>query len=129
MKRPGSQNKPVGDLRISFRARKVFGTFEKRAPGHELIRIVRGRFVILIEFSMHVIAFISRHTFSPFIGKVGKCPLASPRQSSSCLQSPEHECDVDADCKSGLRPLCCQDSCNQRYCAVQLRSRLLVSLK
>ena len=82
----------------------------------------------LIEFSMHVIAFISRRTFSPFIGKVGKCPLAPAQQSSSCSQGPEHECDVDADCKSGLRPLCCQDSCNQRYCAGQIRSRLHVSL-
>ena len=33
MKRPASQNMQVRVLRMAFRARKVFGTFEKRAPG------------------------------------------------------------------------------------------------
>ena len=33
MKRPALQNKQVGVLRKAFRARKVLGTFEKRAPG------------------------------------------------------------------------------------------------
>ena len=33
MKRPDLQNKQVVVLRIAFRARKVLGTFEKRAPG------------------------------------------------------------------------------------------------
>ena len=33
MKRPALQNKLVEVLRMAFRARKVFGTFEKRAPG------------------------------------------------------------------------------------------------
>ena len=32
MKRQALQNKKVGVLRMAFRARKVFGTFEKRAP-------------------------------------------------------------------------------------------------
>ena len=32
MKRPALQNKQVGVLRMAFRARNVFGTFEKRAP-------------------------------------------------------------------------------------------------
>ena len=32
MKRPALQNKQVGVLRMAFRARKVLGTFEKRAP-------------------------------------------------------------------------------------------------
>ena len=32
MKRPALQNKQVRVLRIAFRALKVFGTFEKRAP-------------------------------------------------------------------------------------------------
>ena len=32
MKRPGLQNKQVVLLRMAFRARKVLGTFEKRAP-------------------------------------------------------------------------------------------------
>ena len=33
MKRRALQNKQAGVLRIAFRARKAFGTFEKRAPG------------------------------------------------------------------------------------------------
>ena len=33
MKRPPLQNKQVVVLRMAFRARKVFGSFEKRAPG------------------------------------------------------------------------------------------------
>ena len=33
IKRPALQNKQVVVLRTAFRARKVFGTFEKRAPG------------------------------------------------------------------------------------------------
>ena len=33
MKRPALQNKRVGVLRMALRAWKVFGTFEKRAPG------------------------------------------------------------------------------------------------
>ena len=32
MKRPALQNKQVGVLRMAFRARKVFGTFQKQAP-------------------------------------------------------------------------------------------------
>ena len=33
MKRPALQNKRVTVLGMALRARKVFGTFEKRAPG------------------------------------------------------------------------------------------------
>ena len=33
MKRPALQNKQVVLLRMAFRARKVLGTFERRAPG------------------------------------------------------------------------------------------------
>ena len=39
MKRPALQNKRVRVLRMAFRARKVFGTFEKRAPELELLRL------------------------------------------------------------------------------------------
>ena len=35
MKRPALQNNQVVLLRMAFRARKVLGTFEKRAPGIE----------------------------------------------------------------------------------------------
>ena len=34
MKRPALHNKRVGVLRMAFLARKVFRTFQKRAPGH-----------------------------------------------------------------------------------------------
>ena len=37
MKRPALQNERVVVLRMAFRARKVFGTFEKRAPGLEVV--------------------------------------------------------------------------------------------
>ena len=33
MKRPALQNKRIGVSRMAFQARKVFETFEKRAPG------------------------------------------------------------------------------------------------
>ena len=36
MKRPALQNKQVVVFRMAFRARKVFGTFEKRVPEREL---------------------------------------------------------------------------------------------
>ena len=36
MKRPAVQNMRVGVLRMVFRARKVFGTFEKRDPAGNL---------------------------------------------------------------------------------------------
>ena len=35
MKRPALQNKQVVVLRMAFRARKVLGTFEKRATGQD----------------------------------------------------------------------------------------------
>ena len=35
MKRPAIQNKQVGVLQMDFRARKVFGSFEKHTPGHK----------------------------------------------------------------------------------------------
>ena len=38
MKRPAFQNKQVGVLRMAFRARKVFGTFEKQAPRNKISR-------------------------------------------------------------------------------------------
>ena len=37
VKRPVSQLKRVGILRMTFRDRKAFGTFEKRAPGQNCI--------------------------------------------------------------------------------------------
>lgn len=56
-------------------------------------------------------------------GRAGKCPLLPPRPPDSCPQVPEHECDVDADCMNGQTPMCCQDSCEERICAAQLRSK------
>ena len=47
MKRPALQNKQVVILRMAFRARKVHGTFEKRAPGwlHYLASLVIAYFI------------------------------------------------------------------------------------
>ena len=39
MKRPALQKKLVVVLRMAFRARKVLGTFEKRAPGPEMVTL------------------------------------------------------------------------------------------
>ena len=36
MKRPASQNERIRVLPMAFRARKVFGTFERRAPGRNI---------------------------------------------------------------------------------------------
>ena len=41
MKRPALQNKQDVLLRMAFRARKVLGTFEKRAPGLKDIPVVQ----------------------------------------------------------------------------------------
>ena len=40
MKKPALQNKDVGVLGMAFRARKVFGTFEKRSPGQNCITCI-----------------------------------------------------------------------------------------
>ena len=47
MKRPGLQNTQVVILRMAFRARKVIGTFEKRAPGFEMQRKLLGFIVVV----------------------------------------------------------------------------------
>ena len=47
MKRPALQNKRVGVLRMAFRARKVFGILEKRAPGLEIF-LMRGEHPTII---------------------------------------------------------------------------------
>ena len=39
MKRPALQNKQVGALRMAFRARKVFRTFEKRALADDQLHL------------------------------------------------------------------------------------------
>ena len=48
VKRPALQNKRVGVLRMAFRARKVFGSFEKRKPG--LQEILKQFFGVLTSF-------------------------------------------------------------------------------
>ena len=50
MKRSALQNERVVVLRMAFRARKVFGTFEKRAPGIE--QLVHG-LLLYIALRMH----------------------------------------------------------------------------
>ena len=61
MKRPALQNKQAGVLRMALRARKAFGTFEKRAPG-----IKRAIFVCLIDW-VFVFFFWSFFFFFAFL--------------------------------------------------------------
>ena len=51
IKRPALQNKRVGVLRMAFRARKVFGSFEKRTPEKQVLFNARlkSRFYLLRE--------------------------------------------------------------------------------
>ena len=53
MKRPALQNKQVGVLRMAFRARKVFGTFEKRTPGEFLEKYcIREEIPLAVKFQV-----------------------------------------------------------------------------
>ena len=47
MKRPALQNKEVVVLRMAFRARKVFGTFEKQAPDVKCANVFQHRRFLL----------------------------------------------------------------------------------
>ena len=51
MKRPALQNKQVVLLRMAFRARKVLGTFEKRAPGqcNVIINSIGDKLLVLFN--------------------------------------------------------------------------------
>ena len=55
MKRPALQKKQVVVLRMAFRARKVLGTFEKRAPGAFFSKVPK----LLESLSGAAIPFIS----------------------------------------------------------------------
>ena len=57
------------------------------------------------------------------LGKAGRCPLLPPRPPLSCPELIEHECDIDADCKNGQTPMCCQDGCGERICTAQVTSK------
>ena len=46
MKRPALQNKRVAVLGMALRARKVFGTFEKRAP-------------VLVNYTLLIFSFLN----------------------------------------------------------------------
>ena len=54
MKRLALQNKQVEALRMAFRARKVFGTFEKRASGivTEIFRDCAQWYLLGIAFTL-----------------------------------------------------------------------------
>ena len=55
MKRPALQNKQDVLLRMAFRARKVLGTFEKRAPGPLAADVTRNRIGAAANSYMHVV--------------------------------------------------------------------------
>ena len=54
MKRPALQNKQVVVLRMTFRARKVLGTFEKRAPGINDKYLHRWRWTVSLKYGLTV---------------------------------------------------------------------------
>ena len=53
MKRPALQNKQAGVLRMAFRARKDFGTFEKRAPGVRTVLLVTEYRDVFFQISFY----------------------------------------------------------------------------
>ena len=53
MKRPALQNKQAGVLRMAFRARKDFGTFEKRAPGARTVLLVTEYRDVFFQISFY----------------------------------------------------------------------------
>ena len=70
MKRPALHNKQVGVLRMVFRARKVFGTFEKRAPGIIKTKTFRGtelcsHFDLYSLYNNRVASLTNTFTFIP----------------------------------------------------------------
>ena len=54
-RRPALQNKQAGVLRMAFRARKAFGTFEKRAPAISisLLTTMASYMICIDENSVH----------------------------------------------------------------------------
>jgi len=54
MKRPALQNKRDGVLRMVFRARKVFGTFEKQDPEQGLNPYLCDCSVVLFKLSYQI---------------------------------------------------------------------------
>ena len=75
MKRPALHNKQAGVLRMAFRARKDFGTFEKRAPGLKTSAFTRKanpkkqlcvRNIYLHNRSIHFFTIDTREIKAPF---------------------------------------------------------------
>ena len=61
MKKPALQNKQVVILRMAFRARKVIGTFEKRAPGRFVLMSRSAGIIMSLPTTMyHVIVCCKR---------------------------------------------------------------------
>ena len=82
MKRPALQNKQLGVLRMAFRARKVFGTFEKRAPGPYKVALSYEPKRTLVHVYVHVYwsqkSVLSLHQVSQFKISVSfKFPLVN----------------------------------------------------
>ena len=66
IKRPALQNKRVGVLQMAFLAWKVFGTFEKRAPGLEINSLIELFYLLMILFSRYKSCDITRR-FEPLL--------------------------------------------------------------
>ena len=76
MKRPALQNKQAGVLRMAFRARKVFGTFEKRAPGRYTAHNCHVFFVCLFGLSCGLVIFRIGDRLSCPMVALNHCHLA-----------------------------------------------------
>ena len=78
MKRPALQNKQAGVLRMAFRARKDFGTLEKRAPGARTVLLVTEyRDVFFPDFNLCLYVWkvvLSRVTQSGGCALTRQCP-------------------------------------------------------
>ena len=65
IKRPALQNKQVVVLRLAFRAQKVVGTFEKRAPG--VVVCMRARFIQILGMTLILKAYVFQNINFCFI--------------------------------------------------------------
>ena len=73
MKRPALQNKQILILRMAFRARKVIGTFEKRAPEQIFALVFKSRYLHKGEVSRGCKGFWQNLCYDPFVCSQTTC--------------------------------------------------------
>ena len=80
MKRPALQNEQIVILRMAFRARKVIGTFEKRAP--EQISLLYPNHAICIKGKCHGDVKVSGKIYATIHLFVHKLLVSKPSMQS-----------------------------------------------